>query len=71
MLIFKGCLLSWGANKHMYFSGSVWLCGNGLAVIYFRPRVSFSGNFCPLFIAIDQSLLTPPTNVKRLEPTNP
>ena len=27
------------------------LCGNGLAVAYFRPRGSFSANGCPMLIA--------------------
>ena len=61
----NGCLFSWGANKLMSFSGSVQLCGNRSAVMYFRPRGSFSANFCPVFLkpetqsAIDQSLPTP------------
>ena len=47
-------------------------------MIYFRPRGSFSANFCPMFIAfpqlkiqsaIDRLLPTPPTNVKCLEAT--
>ena len=66
-------LIFMGANKRMYFSGSLQLCGNRLAVKYFRPRGSFSANFCPLFTAflqpeiqsaIDRSLPTPPINLK-------
>ena len=52
------------------FCSGVQLCRNGLAVIYFRPRGSFSANFSPLFVAflqpetqsaINQSL-PPPTH---------
>ena len=41
VVIYKGCIFSWGANKRMQFSGSMQSCGNRLAIIYFRPRVSF------------------------------
>ena len=43
VLLIVGCLYSWGANKHMYYSGSIQLCGNELAVTHFRLRGSF---FC-------------------------
>ena len=47
MLIIMGCY----ANKCMLYSGSVQLCGNRLAVTYFRPRCS-SADSCPMFVAI-------------------
>ena len=51
-----------------------------ISCVYLRPGRFFYANFCPVFIVfpqpeiqsgIDRSLPTPPTNVKRLEPTNP
>ena len=33
VLLIVGYLYSWGANKHMYYSGSIQLCGNELAVV--------------------------------------
>ena len=59
MLIFEGCLFLRGA----YFHGVLILACNFLVVgscverissAYFRPRGSFSANFCPLFIAFLQ-----------------
>ena len=32
MLIFEGCLFSWGANKRMCYSSNTQLCENGLTV---------------------------------------
>ena len=44
-------------------------------MIYFRPRDSFSANFCPIFIAFLQPEIVSnrsiATKVNRLEPTNP
>ena len=41
VLIFMGCLFSWGANKHMQYSGSAQLCGNGLSVYILGLKVLF------------------------------
>ena len=69
------CFNSWDANKHMEFSGSMQLCGNGLLV---TPRGSFPADFHLLLIgflpleiqsAIDRSLPTP-TQPHRVLETN-
>ena len=77
MPIFEGCLFSWSANKRIILIYIFWqreVVWERISCVYFRPRGSFSANFCPMFIAflqpgvqsaIDRSLPTPPTNVKR------
>ena len=41
MLIFEGCLFSWGVNRHMQYSGSAQLCGNRLSVYILGLEVLF------------------------------
>ena len=49
------------------FSSSMQLCGNRLAMIYFRPRVSFSANLCPMFIPFLEPAIQ--SAINRLLPT--